>query len=174
METMNRPDEFRAPLFNSPLETGLRALVVLDALHPRGCDLAEMTWLDHLVVHTSDLDGYAGTAAPSSLHPDLPNRVGEILVRRRLVEESVRLMHRVNLVDVVHDESGIRFVAGEDAPSFLRTLQSGYTEALKLRADWLAALVRELPEGGLAQLVTEKIGRWTAELPVDEPGRDLP
>ena len=75
--------------FNSTLETGIRALVVLEAFHPRRCDLMEMTWLDHLVVHTGDLDG---EDVPESLHPDLPNRAGELLVRRQLVERSLRLM----------------------------------------------------------------------------------
>ena len=38
-------------LFNSPLETGIRALAILDAAYPRAFDLSEPTWLDHLVVH---------------------------------------------------------------------------------------------------------------------------
>ena len=52
-----------APLFNSTLETGVRSVVILDALHPRAFDLAHLTWFDHLVVHTSDIGG------PGSLHP---------------------------------------------------------------------------------------------------------
>jgi hypothetical protein len=84
--------------FNSALETGIRALVVLEAFHPRHCDLTELTWFDHLVVHTSDIQG---EDVPFSLHPDLPNRAGELLVRRRLVEESLLLMQRLHLVDVV-------------------------------------------------------------------------
>ena len=78
--------------FNGTLETGIRALVVLEAFYPRRCDLLEMTWLDHLVVHTGDFDGQD---VPESLHPDLPNRAGELLVRRQLVEKSLRLMQQV-------------------------------------------------------------------------------
>ena len=96
--------------FNSTLETGIRALVVLDAMYPRRCDLMEMTWLDHLVVHTGDLDG---DDVPESLHPDLPNRVGELLVRRPLVERSLRLMQQVHLIEVFDTEAGVEFGAGE-------------------------------------------------------------
>jgi len=64
--------------FNSTLETGIRALVVLEAFYPRHCDLMEMTWFDHLIVHTGDIDGQD---VPESLHPDLPNRTGELLAR---------------------------------------------------------------------------------------------
>src|SRR5471032_1851709 len=92
--------------FNSTLETGIRALVVLEAFYPRRCDLLEMTWLDHLVVHTGDLDGQD---VPGSLHPDLPNRVGELLVRRQLVEKSLRMMQQVHLVEVFETEDGIAF-----------------------------------------------------------------
>jgi hypothetical protein len=52
-------------LFNSPLEAGIRAVVVLEKLRPEAADLAEMVLLDHVVVHTADLGG------PPSLHPDV-------------------------------------------------------------------------------------------------------
>jgi hypothetical protein len=108
MGSIDRTTAAPAHPFNSTLETGIRALVVLEAFHPRRCDLLEMTWLDHLVVHTGDLDGHN---VPQSLHPDLPNRAGELLVRRQLVEKSLRLMQRVHLVDVFETEGGIAFGA---------------------------------------------------------------
>src|SRR4051812_39282195 len=122
---MNARDDTpgKAPLFNSPLETGLRAVVVLEALYPRACGLTEMTWFDHLVVHTGDPGG------PTSLHPDLPGRSGELLVRRRLVEGSLRLMQQVHLLDAVNDETGIHFVASDNAPSFIDLLQTPYSLA---------------------------------------------
>ena len=56
--------------FNSPLETGFRSLVLLDAAYPRSFDLSALVLFDHLVVHTADIAG------PSSLHPSLPHRSG--------------------------------------------------------------------------------------------------
>ncbi len=155
-----------APLFNSPLETGLRAIVVLDALHPRACDLTELTWFDHLVVHTGDLGG------PASLHPDLPGRTGELFVRRRLVEESLRLMHRVHLVDMVTDENGIQFVAGDDAPSFIDLLQTPYSLALRDCARWLADRFGDRSPAEIEAIVSERIGRWTAEFQSGRAGED--
>lgn len=174
METVSRQrGGSGAPLFNSPLETGLRALILLEAIHPRPCDLIEMAWFDHLVVHTSDLDGLSGDSAPESLHPDLPGRDGELFVRRRLVEESLQLMHRMHLVDIQHDDDGIYFLASEDAPSFLDMLQAPYTVELKRRATWLAEHIRELPAAEFAAMVQAKIGRWVAEFaPEERPGRE--
>lgn len=153
-------DSSRTHPFNSPLETGIRALVVLEAFYPRCCDLTELTWFDHLVVHTRDVEG---DDAPESLHPALPNRTGELLVRRQLVEESLRLMQRVHLVEVVDCDDGISFTASEDAPSFLNLLKAPYTLELKQRANWLADRFAGLSKSNIGDLIQEKIGRWTAE-----------
>lgn len=153
--------------FNSTLETGIRALVVLEALHPRRCDLTEMTWLDHLVVHTADID----QDSPPSLHPELPNRAGELLVRRSLVEQSLRLMHQVHLIDIDDTEQGILFSASEEAPSFLDLLQAPYTLELKRRAEWLGKRFGAFSTEEIRSVVEDRIGRWTAEfLPRHDAG----
>lgn len=156
--------------FNSTLETGIRALVVLEAFYPRRCDLLEMTWLDYLIVHTGDLDGQD---VPESLHPDLPNRAGELLVRRQLVEKSLRLMQQVHLVDVFETEDGISFGASEDAPSYLDLLQAPYSVALKDRAKWMANRFAGLQATEMRSLIESRIGRWTADFRIDEMSRLL-
>jgi hypothetical protein len=148
-------------LFNSPLETSLRTLVVLDALHPRACTLIELTWFDHLVVHTSDVGG------PDSLHPDLPSRGGELLVRRRLVDEGVRLLVHADLVTIVEDEEGIRYVAGDEAPSFIDLMGTPYGQRLRERAAWLSQEFGPIPEEQMRTIVHERLGRWTIEFQSD-------
>lgn len=144
-------------LFNSPLETGVRALVVLDAAHPMAFDLSQLTWFDHLVVHTGDIGG------PPSLHPDLPHRSGELLVRRPMVEASLSLMRRLHLVDIVVGEKGFLYRAGEDAYPFVELMRSPYARALKERARWLAENVCAMEAERIERLVAEKIGRWNVE-----------
>jgi len=151
--------------FNSTLETGIRALVLLEALHPRRCDLLEMTWLDYLVVHTGDLDGQD---VPASLHPDLPNSTGELLVRRQLIERSLRMMQQVHLVEVFETEAGIEFCASEDAPSYLDLLQAPYSLELKQRARWIADRCAGLETAEMRALIEGLIGRWTAEFRADD------
>lgn len=151
--------------FNSTLETGIRALVVLEAFYPRCCDLMEMTWLDHLVVHTGDLDGHN---VPESLHPDLPNRTGELLVRRQLVEQSLRMMQQVHLIEVIETEAGIEFCASEEAPSYLDLLQAPYSLALKQRAQWMANHFSGMDTAEMRALIDSRIGRWVAEFQVAE------
>jgi len=151
--------------FNSTLETGIRALVVLEAFYPRHCDLMELTWLDHVVVHTGDLDG---NDVPESLHPDLPNRTGELLVRRQLVERSLRMMQQMHLIEVFDTESGIQFGASEEAPSYLSLLQAPYSQALKDRARWVADRFSGMDTAQIKALIERRIGRWTAEFRTDD------
>lgn len=151
--------------FNSTLETAIRALVVLEAFHPRRCDLLEMTWLDHLVVHTGDLDG---ADVPASLHPDLPNRAGELLVRRQLVEKGLRLMQQVHLVELFETEDGIAFGASEEAPTYLDLLQTPYSRALKERAKWMAKRFASMQSSEMRSLIEGRIGRWTADFRIEE------
>jgi hypothetical protein len=146
-----------APLFNSALETGVRAVVILDAIFPRAFDLTHLSWCDHLVVHTSDIGG------PESLHPDIPQRTGELLVRRRLVEEGVQLMRRLHMIDANIDAVGIRFSASEDASAFVESLRSEYSRGLKSRAKWLSAFLERMPDEQLAALIADRIGRWAVE-----------
>ncbi len=156
--------------FNSTLETGIRAVVLLEAFYPRRCDLLELTWLDHLVVHTGDLNGQD---VPQSLHPDLPNRAGELQVRRQLVEKSLRLMQQMHLIEIFETEEGISFGASEDAPSYLDLLHAPYSLALKERAQWIAERFAGLKTDELRALVENGIGRWTADFRRDEPAGRL-
>src|SRR5262249_8655232 len=138
-------------LFNSPLEAGVRAVIILDAMHPRALDIGHLTWCDHLVVHTSDVGG------PDSLHPDIPQRTGELLVRRRLVEEGVALMRRLHMVDADIGERGICYFASDEASAFVEMLRTNYSVELRKRAAWLANFLDGKSDEVLAALINERI-----------------
>jgi hypothetical protein len=141
-------------LFNSPLEAGIRAVAVLEELRPNQVDLAEMVLFDHLVVHTADIDG------PPSLHPDLPGRQGELLVRRRLVEASLELMRRCHLVERESTPDGIYYRASQEASAYLDLLESPYSVELKACAHWLANQVKERTKERFKAFARERIGQW--------------
>lgn len=148
-------------LFNSPLETGVRSTVLLDCAYPRTFDLKELTWLDHLVVHTGDLNG------PESLHPNVPHRDGELIVRRSLVESGLVLMQSLHLVEKRYTRDGIVYGALEDAGAFVILLRSEYSRLLKSRAEWLIRYLTERGSGELNKVITKKIGRWSVEFQVE-------
>ena len=152
-------------LFNSPLETGVRSVVLLNTAYPRAFDLKELTWLDHLVVHTGDIYG------PESLHPNVPHRDGELLVRRSLVEQGVTLMRSLHMIEARYDASGIVYAALNGAAPFVKLIRTEYGRALKARAAWLIGYLSERGEEHLHEVITQKIGRWAVEFQNDsKPG----
>jgi len=117
--------------------------------------MTELTWFDHLVVHTGDIGG------PPSLHPDVPQRTGELLVRRRLIEESIAMMRRLHLIELVTDGMvGFLYRATEESSGIVELLRSPYSMALKDRASWLNANILSRTRAELEELVAERIGRW--------------
>lgn len=142
-------------LFNSPLEAGIRAVVVLEHLRPETLDLAEMVLFDHVVVHTADLGG------PPSLHPEVPGRKGELLVRRRLIEASLQLMQRCHLIDQESAEEGIVYCASEEAAAYVELLETAYSVQMKACSRWLADQVKTHSKAQFKRLVRERIGDWT-------------
>lgn len=75
------------PTFNSPLETGVRALILLAEAYPDGLDLQRILEYDYMMVHTGDFEN-----GPPSIHPALPLRSGELLVRRELIDRGLMLI----------------------------------------------------------------------------------
>ena len=142
-------------LFNSPLEAGIRAVFILENLRPEAMDLNDLILLDYLVVHTADIGG------PESLHPEIPNKEGELLVRRRLIENSLDLMHRCHLVERHLDERGVTFSASDEARNFLEVMETGYATRLKERAHWLAETFLRLSADEFRRVVGEKVGAWS-------------
>lgn len=123
--------EHKPVTFNGPLEAGIRAVSILGAAFPQSYDLQRLVALDYLLVHTADVGG------PESLHPPSPMHSAELLVRRKLVENALLLMMTRDLVHREITAEGIKYIAGENAATFLESVSSTYLQALKERAGWL-------------------------------------
>ena len=143
--------------FNSALETGVRTLAILIACYPKAHDLGRLVQYDYLTVHSADADG------PSSLHPPLPLRSGELLVRRVLVESGLRLMMSRSLVRRELHAQGFLYGAEDSAASFLDNMKSLYIAALRNRAEWVADAFDELSADELNAIVKRLFEAWTIE-----------
>ena len=153
MEPLN-PAVF-GDLFNSSLEAGIRAVVLLESLRPETADLSEMVLLDHVVVHTSDIGG------PDSLHAEVPGRKGELLIRRSLVAAGLKLMQLCHLVEEDSAPDGLIWRASDSAASYVELLESDYSVRLKDRAAWLADEVRSRTKDGFTSFAREQLGDWS-------------
>ncbi|MCX4753471.1 ABC-three component system middle component 2 [Kitasatospora purpeofusca] len=116
---------------NSPLEIGVRALVLLAESHPEPLDLAQLALLDHAVLHSGELEG-----GPPSLHPGLPARMGELGMKRVVLEQALLVLIRAGLAGVEPDSSGLVYRATDRGPAFVDVLEAPYVEHLRERAAW--------------------------------------
>lgn len=143
--------------FNSPLETGVRALAILSAVHPASFDLERLVEMDYLVVHSGDVGG------PESLHAPLPLRAGELLVRRNLIERGLMLMVGRGLVARSPAPEGILYQATEDAAPFLASLATEYALMLKDRATWAAERFGAMTTAEIRQMTSRFFERWSSQ-----------
>jgi hypothetical protein len=144
----------RPRTFNTAFESGLRSVVILTAAYPRTVGLHRLVALDHLIVHTGDIDG------PPSLHPKEESRAAEILVRRKLVDSGLALMGTRCLLRRIATPAGFRYQAGEEAGAFIDLLSSRYMQEMKLRARWLSESVVDLSDGEFDALIQSRFEPW--------------
>ena len=156
-----------APLtpFNSPIETGVRALILLAESYPEKLDLQRILEFDYLMVHSGDVGG------PPSLHPALPLRSGELLVRRRLIERGLLLMMSRGLIKRVATESGLSYQADDNAGPFLDALSADYLNELKQRSAWVLSTFGHMSDADIREALSKIYDQWTREFQVHErPG----
>ncbi|HEY4311077.1 MAG TPA: ABC-three component system middle component 2 [Pirellulales bacterium] len=149
-------------LFNSPVEVGLRALVLLTDVFPDACTLERLVILDYFVVHSDDLP-----AGPRGLHPQTPHRSGEILVRRNALQAGLMLFYSRGLVEIRYDGSGVGYAATETSSSFLDAIDAEYVSGLRNRSTWLQSTYGGKSDAELQSVVQINIGVWGAEFEME-------
>lgn len=151
--------------FNSPIETGVRALILLAESYPDQLDLQRLLEFDYILVHTEDVDG------PPSIHPALPLRSGELLVRRQLIRRGLMLMVSRGLITSHATPNGFMYQADDSAGPFLDALTAEYLEDLKDRAVWVVARFRGTSDHDIRVLLSQVYDQWSREFQVPEqPG----
>jgi len=151
--------------FNSPIETGIRALILLSESYPLQLDLQRILEFDYILVHSGDVDG------PPSIHPALPLRSGELLVRRQLIERGLLLMVSRGLVSRHATPNGFTYQAEDDAGPFLDALTAEYLDDLKDRATWVVDRFSDMSDHEIRVLLTRVYDQWSREFQVPEEPR---
>jgi hypothetical protein len=152
------PTERPARLFNSALEYGLRLLFVLDAANPEEPDLQRLISYDYLLVHSGDIEG-----GPPSLHPAVPFRGTELLIKRDLVRSGLDLMFARELVEKRLTGDGIVYRGSQLTRAFLALLKTPYAANVRARAQWVIESFSPMTDEALNLFMSGNIGRWGAE-----------
>ena len=151
--------------FNSPIETGVRALILLAESYPEQLDLQRILELDYIMVHTGDVDG------PPSIHPALPLRSGELLVRRQLIERGLILLISRGLISRHATPNGFMYRAEDDAGPFIDALSAEYLTDLQNRAVWVVDRFSEMSDQDIRIMLSSVYDQWSREFQAPEqPG----
>lgn len=145
--------------FNTPVETGVRVLVLLTNTMPAALDINRLMLLDHWLLHSGDFGG------PPSLHPNIPIRAGELGLKRRDLALGIEVMLRAGLVDVVARSGGICYRANSSGASFLGLLETAYARVLMDRAAWVSTRIDDIADDSFMRTsMMSSLGHWFAEL----------
>lgn len=145
-------------LFNTPLEIGLRCLVILTGLKDKAIDIQRIIYLDYLLVHYGDVDSDF-----ESLHPSTPFRTGEILVKRNLVSQGLHLMISKRLITIEYGADGILYKAMPYSASFLQHFESNYMLQLLRINEILTERFFSYSDKELKDYIMKNIDRWGGE-----------
>ncbi|CAK1865478.1 MULTISPECIES: ABC-three component system middle component 2 [Vibrio] len=145
-------------IFNSALETGIRAVCILSVNLSNKFDIHQLLAFDHLVVHTGDIIN-----APPSLHPANLQRNGELLVRRPLIEDGLALMVHKKLIKKEFTRNGFYYRATELACVFIESLTNRYIEEMSERAKWAIYMYQDSGDKLFSEVFNNAFERWTKE-----------
>ena len=144
--------------FNSPLEYGLRMMFLLNTIGQTQTDLQRLICYDYLLIHSGDV-----TEGPKSLHPAVPFRGSEWLIKRDLIRNGLDMMFSRELLDKRFSSKGIVYQGNELTNAFLSLLKSDYASELKNRAQWVIGRFGDISDEDLSRFMSDNVGRWGAE-----------
>jgi hypothetical protein len=151
-------------VFNNPVESALRSLVLLVEAYPATLDLQRLVYMDYLLVHSHDADG------PPSLHPPTPQRDGEVAVRRGLIEQGLHLLLVRGLVERRAASTGFEYAARDTAGCIIASLETEYSQDLRSRAQWVTSTFPQPDMHRLNAFFKERIGHFGEEFALTAPG----
>ncbi|MXN76517.1 hypothetical protein GR157_17460 [Burkholderia sp. 4701] len=159
MNTTEKPS--RTPQvrpFNSALEYGFRTLFILNAAPGHAMDLERLVSYDYLLVHSGDVD-----AGPPSLHPAMPHRGTELLVKRNVIHAGLTQMLGKELIEIVFAPQGFLYRATDMTAAFIKLLKSAYAQELVARAEWIVGRFGGYTDQELEVFMAQNVGRWGSE-----------
>jgi hypothetical protein len=108
-------------LFNTPLEIGLRVLIML-AQTGRPMDTEKLMYVDFLSLNTYDIGG------PESIHAPTPNRGVQVYSKKALMQKGLAVMLSKELISIEPTEKGFLYSATEAGRFFLTYFQTSKSE----------------------------------------------
>jgi len=124
-------ENFSVSIFNSKVELATRASFILNFFYDRSLDLDRLVFFDYVLLYAKEFGG------PSNIHTDLPNKIAEIIRRRELLPDALKLFISKGLISIEANSGGVFFKASENTSQYIGCLKSEYFKKLWANLFWL-------------------------------------
>jgi len=145
-------------VLNSPVEFGLRVVVLLDEFEFISLSIDEIITYDYLMTNSGEFD-----ERYPSLHPQTPYRYSKLFVKRDFLMEGVNQMCNCGLLDIAYNKNGICYTKNQFTKYFLSNLTSNYKKKLVERAKWIANEVYLDKENNIINELYKRISTYGIE-----------
>jgi len=145
-------------VFNTPLEVGLRMLYVLNAFKPTEIDMNTLVIFDYLLLNSNDFP-----QGPKSIHPSIPHRSSQMIVKPPILREGLNLMISKDLIDISFTNDGIKYKANELTEKFIEHLDNTYSKKLLEVSLWINKQFGNYDFRKLDSFVKNNIPNWGSE-----------
>jgi len=149
-------------VFNNEIEMGLRILVILKCIYPRSLDREMINYYDYFSLHSKDIGG------EESLHADVPNRSGELSVKRGLIERSLKMLLLRGLVKYEYPKNkrnGFEYIVTKNGASLIDNLNESYTQNLISHVTWVCYHFKDKSYRDIKLFVAQNEKKWNSETP---------
>ena len=133
-------------IFNSQIELGTRAALILGALDGKKIDLESIVMLDYALLYSEEFGG------PENLHPSVPNHIAEIAQRLELMPDALLFLIKRGLLDIDTESDGHFYSSNAETIQFISCLKSTYYKKAWTRLSWIKENYSNISQNALMYL----------------------
>lgn len=141
-------------IYNTPVEIGIRSLIILGSGGDRQMDIEKIMYLDYLCLNTSDVNG------PTSLHAPIPNRGVQVFSKKDLIQKGLSIMISKELINLVIEQKGFFYQISEAGKLFLGLFHTKYFNDLSARTKWVLESWGDLRTDEIKLYIDNNIQKW--------------
>lgn len=145
-------------VFNNVIEVGLRISIVLKTIYPETIDIEKLNYIDYFSLHSSDVGG------DRSLHSPVPNRFGELSVKRSIIQKSLNFLILKGLAERKYTESGIEYIASDLTELFIENLHESYSLNYINRVSWVIENFKNHSIRDIRSFIQQNYYKWGSEM----------
>ena len=149
---MNNPFEHRGKIFNTPIEYALRSLLIITKIGSNGIDIDRLIAYDYLVLNSGDIQG-----GPESIHPPIPFRSAQILIKRDIIKKGINILLSKELIGIKYSKQGIYYIPTDLTLGFITYLNSKYFISIQERISWVINQFANYSDNKLKKMIDSNL-----------------